>query len=111
MQKPVNSETNLINAIWNRTNLNEATVQSEPDLFSGIVPPAEAEKRAFSPKPKATTQYDQFGIKLTKTGNRAVKQKVAFDPMKKTPLDLFAEPTAASSQPYPTIQTDHGKTQ
>ena len=105
MQKPVNSETNLINAIWNRTNLNEATVQSEPDLFSGIVPPAEAEKRAFSPKPKAVPQYDQFGIKLTKTGNRAVKQKVAFDPMKKTPLDLFAEPTAASSQPYPTIQT------
>ena len=105
MQKPVNNETDLIKAIWNRTNLNEATVQSEPDLFSGIVPPAGAEKRAFSPKPKATTQYDQFGFKLTKNGNRAVKQKVTFDPMKKTPLDLFAEPTAASSQPYPTIQT------
>jgi hypothetical protein len=97
MQKPVNSETNLIKAIWNRTILNEATVTNEPDLFSGIVPPAGAEKRAFSPKPKAATQYDQFGIKLTKTGNRAVKQTVKYDPTVPAP--------STSAEPYPTIQT------
>ena len=97
MQKPVNSETNLIKAIWNRTNINEATVTNEPDLFSGIVPPAGAEKRAFSPKPKAVPQYDQFGIKLTKTGNRAVKQTVKYDPTVPAP--------STSAEPYPTIQT------
>ena len=97
MQKPTNSEINLIKAIWNRTNLNEATVTNEPDLFSGIVPPAGAEKRAFSPKPKAVPQYDQFGIKLTKTGNRAVKQTVKYDPTVPTP--------STSAEPYPTIQT------
>ena len=97
MQKPTNSEINLIKAIWNRTNINEATVTNEPDLFSGIVPPAGAEKRAFSPKPKAVPQYDQFGIKLTKTGNRAVKQTVKYDPTVPAP--------STSAEPYPTIQT------
>jgi len=149
MQKPVNSETNLIKAIWNRTNLNEQNSKGEvlkalakaaegmftketaeaaakaaakaaekeaaeaagkaiePDLFSGI--PAAgiatptlttAAGKIYSPKPPKTTSEvmrDAAGLRLTKTGKRAVNQKVSFDP---------AQPTVSTSaEPYPTIQT------
>jgi hypothetical protein len=148
MQKPINSETNLINAIWNRTNLNEQSGKGqalkalakaaegmfaketaeaaaktaakaaekeaaeagakavEPDLFSGI--PAAgiaaptlttAAGKIYSPKPPKTTtevMRDATGLRLTKTGNRAVNQKVSFDP---------AQPAVGpSAEPYPTIQ-------
>ena len=144
MQKPINSETNLINAIWNRTNLNEQSGKGqalkalakaaegmfaketaeaaakaaekeaaeagakavEPDLFSGI--PAAgiatptlttAAGKIYSPKPAKTTSEvmrDAAGLRLTKTGNRAVNQKVSFDP---------AQPAVGpSAEPYPTIQ-------
>jgi len=121
MQKPVNSEIDLIRAIYTRSNdlLLEAKAKKltpkppeEPNLFSGVPAPAPVSALAATKgKPKPTTKgKSKSSAKakpaVSKPKTETTSERVNIDPMtKKEGNAVFAKPKASVSSPISSIPT------